>query len=735
MYSNHATFFYFPSTFLPLPTTITSNSRTFFHLPTLSSTKPLFSLRTPAPIPIKATASTSGSDDSAANPNWTKWVPAGSLAADKVLRLIAGATASPIGQFVSSPTTFLHSIDPRVKLVWLLALLILPARSHIIMRFGLVVYLTLISVLVLPREVWKDQLGRVYLLSGLLFITLGLGADGVPPLVQSRTPTPALTGLPNIPVSLTGYSYVITKLGPLTFTRKGLSVASTAACLTFMVFQSASLCLTTTTPEQLAFALRWFLLPLKYIGVSVSEIVLTLLLSLRFISLVFDEVRNIALGIVSRRINWKQLSTMETIDIFFNYLRRIFKNIFSHAEQISQAMIVRVNNDNNSTNVVNITNMLQSTTLTENPPKFLSPLEQPFPADVVFDILVRLPVKSLQRFRSACKPWNELISSDRKFAMAQLRRASTTRCDCHHLLVYVHSFADEALTSYVRDYSLIPAFCTSDNYYQPNCPLAEGDWLHFDGNSCHGLVLITVDKFQDAPVLWNPTTGKFKILPRIKNYPMDSCSVHTGLGYDPSTDTYKVVEVSHSDGINIAMVHAVGSDSWREIKNFPVGFPRFNVKFVNDTLNWLLKRDISMGYPPNSSVIVSLDMGMEEFNEISPPMNAIGDLEISILKDWLCIIGHRFRTSDVWVMKEFGRVESWTKLFSIPIYEYDLRSRPIYNIIHSISKDDENEIILLRNKSKFVLYDPKTETFSIPVVEKFQGYSDSRVIIESLVTP
>lgn len=173
-------------------------------------------------------------------------------------------------------------------------------------------------------------------------MTLGLGSDGVPALVQLRTPPPALMGLPNLPVSLTGYSYVIMKLGPLAFTRKGLSVASTVACLTFTVscflhfclyylftvvlghlaktmlwklsetssifyasnfwefgtflwkvFQSASLCLTTTTPEQLAFALRWFMLPLRYIGVSVSEIVLTLLLSLRFINLVFDEVRRV----------------------------------------------------------------------------------------------------------------------------------------------------------------------------------------------------------------------------------------------------------------------------------------------------------------------------------------------------------------------------------------------------------------------------------------------------------
>lgn len=131
------------------------------------------------------------------------------------------------------------------------------------------------------------------------------------------------------------------KLGPLSLTSKGLSAATTAACLTFTIFQSASLCLTTTTSEQLAFALQWFIRPLSSLGVPVSEVILTLLLSLRFINLVFDEVRNVALGIISRRIRWKELTTLETIDVFFTYIRRIFKNIYSHAAQISQAMIVR----------------------------------------------------------------------------------------------------------------------------------------------------------------------------------------------------------------------------------------------------------------------------------------------------------------------------------------------------------------------------------------------------------
>ncbi|KAI3459332.1 hypothetical protein Pfo_015995 [Paulownia fortunei] len=273
--------------------------------------------------------------------NWEKWMPRNLFAAEKVFGAISGATSSPIAQYISSPTTFLHSVDPRIKMAWLLALVILPAKSGMVMRLGVVIYLALLSVWVQPTEVWKDQLGRVTLLCGILFVLLGLSTDSAPSLLCSRSPPSSVTGLPTLPASVEGYKYVIMKLGPLQLTRKGLSAASTAACLTFTIFQSASLCLSTTTSEQLAFALQWFILPFANLGVPVAEVILTLLLSLRFINLVFDEVRNVALGIVSRRIKWQQLTTLETIDVFFTYIRRIFKNIYSHAAQISQAMIVR----------------------------------------------------------------------------------------------------------------------------------------------------------------------------------------------------------------------------------------------------------------------------------------------------------------------------------------------------------------------------------------------------------
>ncbi|KAL9237668.1 hypothetical protein vseg_012189 [Gypsophila vaccaria] len=309
------------------------------------SLKLLYSTNTkPLTLRAAATASAGGRGAESNSYDWKRLVPENvglSFGPDNILRSIAGATSSPICQFIPSPSTFLHSVDPRIKLVWLVVLVFLPARSHIYVRFGIVLSLALLSTWILPQDLWIDQLGRVTMLSLVLFLVLGLTADGTTPSASWRTPPPSLTGFTSVPSSSKGYAYMIFKFGPLQMTRKGLSVASTSACLTFTILQSASLCLATTSPEQLASALRWFLLPLAHIGVPVSEIVLTLMLSLRFINLIFDEVRNVALGVLSRRIDWQQLSLLEKVDVFVMYIRRIFKNIFSHAEQISQAMIVR----------------------------------------------------------------------------------------------------------------------------------------------------------------------------------------------------------------------------------------------------------------------------------------------------------------------------------------------------------------------------------------------------------
>jgi len=81
----------------------------------------------------------------------------------------------------------------------------------------------------------QDQLGRMAVLSGLLFVMLALGTDGVPPVMQARRPLPLAEGLPKLPAALGGYKYVLLKLGPVQLTRKGVSLAAAASCLSFTV--------------------------------------------------------------------------------------------------------------------------------------------------------------------------------------------------------------------------------------------------------------------------------------------------------------------------------------------------------------------------------------------------------------------------------------------------------------------------------------------------------------------
>lgn len=82
------------------------NTPNFTYSPLHYNHKPLFKTL------IKCT------QNSDSNPlKWEKLLPKNIISAEKILRSIAGATSSPICQFISSPTTFLHSVDPRIKLV------------------------------------------------------------------------------------------------------------------------------------------------------------------------------------------------------------------------------------------------------------------------------------------------------------------------------------------------------------------------------------------------------------------------------------------------------------------------------------------------------------------------------------------------------------------------------------------------------------------------------------------
>jgi hypothetical protein len=58
-----------------------------------------------------------------------------------------------------------------------------------------------------------------------------------------------------------------------------------------------------------------------------------------------------------------------------------------------------------------------------------------------------------------------------------------------------------------------------------------------------------------------------------------------------------------------------------------------------------------------------------------------------VLRDCLCILAHSDTSSDVWLMKEYGNKDSWTKLLCVP-YMGDVGSY-LYTKALYLTEDDQ----------------------------------------------
>ena len=262
-------------------------------------------------------------------------------AAQRALTKFLELPAVPIGSFVSSPTSPLHRMDARVKQAWLAALLLLPASGSVDDKIATCALLTATTVAALPRRVWRPQLQSLMTVCAVFFVAVAIGADSVAPVVSTREPPASLEGLEGLPELASSYKYVLFHLGPLQLTRKGINLAVTSSAMTFTVLQSAHLALCVTTPEAMAAGLRWYLAPLRALRVPVEEVIFTLLLSLRFTSIVFEEVRNLSLGLAARDIDWRALGWRGSVDLSGRLLERLLDSLFANSAAISDAVISR----------------------------------------------------------------------------------------------------------------------------------------------------------------------------------------------------------------------------------------------------------------------------------------------------------------------------------------------------------------------------------------------------------
>ncbi len=259
----------------------------------------------------------------------------------------------PLGLYLEQPQTWLHKLDPRVKIFWLMSFLTSYSFANNQWRILLVALLIIFTLVAkIPRRVWQQQMGWLLTLSVLVLLIAAVSPDGLGIDYQSRLPAneQVLLQQPNTNntkvateqvINTKKYSYVLFHKGPVKVTRRSLDLAVRLSTILFTVIYSTNLYLLTTAPEEITTAIETLMQPLRRFKIPVTEITLTLTLSLRFIPLVLEEVQNLARSVMTRAINWKKLGLKGAFKVWMIVAERLLENLLLRAEQMASAMMVR----------------------------------------------------------------------------------------------------------------------------------------------------------------------------------------------------------------------------------------------------------------------------------------------------------------------------------------------------------------------------------------------------------
>jgi F-box interacting protein len=376
----------------------------------------------------------------------------------------------------------------------------------------------------------------------------------------------------------------------------------------------------------------------------------------------------------------------------------------------------------------------ETTNMTLQPPSHSSSSSETLPFDLVTEIMCWLPVKFLLQLCCVCKSWNYIISHDSNFAKKQLR-LSTSNHDRRHLILTPTGFSSEFLLCDFPISSIFSNSSVSTQLQLIRYPLTINYGHSFGGvSTCHGMLCFVID--ESLALLCNPSIRNFKILPPLQNQNPDRSYVQTfyTLVYDHFTDNYKVISVSFCKKVKVEVnTHTLGTDYWKRIQDIPYQcFIRGLGVFVSDTVNWL-------AYDICSSLwhIVSLDLNKESYRKLFQPLyneRLNTSITLKVLRDCLCILSHGDKFSDIWIMKEYGNEESWTKLFSIPYMEgpgFLGYCQAVY-----ISEDDQVLMQFLKmGKFSLLVYDSRNDTLKIPEIQNINGRMTPKTYVESLISP
>ncbi|KAI3518689.1 hypothetical protein L1887_07499 [Cichorium endivia] len=273
------------------------------------------------------------------------------------------------------------------------------------------------------------------------------------------------------------------------------------------------------------------------------------------------------------------------------------------------------------------------------------------PVEIMYDILSRMPVKSLDRFRCVCKDWCKYIDEP-NLAIIQMNRAVE---EAIPVMLKMHpDRGTNILTLFRIIQSKQGDEAKKDSVLEFECkePFYDYNGLTIEG-SCNGLLYLSTYSMTRTflSVIHPLRNERYELPPTML---IQSC----GLGFDASTNTFKMcVSLLENWKIVHTMVHVLGTDSWREVTQIPYYLMEGKGIFAHACLHWLGSHYKRLS--PNQRIrVISFDIRKEEFRLIDPPRKT-GDhwierelVDLHGKVGLVYISTHSFSIMELWVLKE-----------------------------------------------------------------------------------
>lgn len=217
------------------------------------------------------------------------------------------------------------------------------------------------------------------------------------------------------------------------------------------------------------------------------------------------------------------------------------------------------------------------------------------PSELIVDILLKLPAKSLCRFKCVSKSWLALITNPR-FAKAHLltqsqslslrKRLIVCPFYCYPRIIPLHLIDHETVYDDKLAVAIRLENCEKIDVFSPDTYAG----LKVYG-SCNGLVCLCFNTFHCSSFsLLNPSTKEYREIPNFPIKHSQTCPTYgacCGFGYAEHIDDYKIVKFCRCK--KVVCIFSWSSNSWKEVEHDFVWHCSSVIRgvAVNGSIHWV----------------------------------------------------------------------------------------------------------------------------------------------------